>query len=84
MLHSYCRSFIYILQFINDSDLDIEQKRVLSKLLDMDTGDSEIYVVFTALGNDHHMFGLLSKYDFLDRYNNVKMNLLANTYEPSN
>ncbi|MDM5277160.1 hypothetical protein QUF95_07190 [Paenibacillus silvae] len=84
VLHSYCRSFIYILQFINDSDLELDQKKVVSKLVDMDTGDSEIYILFTAFANDQHLFDLLNKYDFLDRYNNIKMNLLANTYEPSN
>jgi|GEM_PF-6304806 len=77
-LQNYFNSFFYTLQYINDSDLDLDQKKVLSNLLDLETGDSEIYILFEAFGNDNQKFNLLNQYGFYDRYNNIRTRLQAN------
>ncbi len=84
ILQSYYNSFFYILQFIKDSDISAEQKKVLGNLLSMDTGDSEIYIIYSAFANDQHKLGILKEFDFLERYRNIQLNLKVNTFKPSN
>lgn len=67
----YLNSFIYILQYIVDSDLTVEQKNILVRLLDTDTSDAEIYMLYQVFNNDQHQLALLKKFNFDARYNRI-------------
>lgn len=67
----YLNSFIYILQYIHDSDLTSEQKNILAKLLDTDTSDAEIYMLYKVFHNDQHQLGLLKTFEFDVRFDKI-------------
>lgn len=67
----YLNSFIYILQYMRDSDLTPEQKNILAKLLDTDTSDAEIYMLYKVFHNDQHQLGLLKEFNFDARYDRI-------------
>ncbi|WP_059052221.1 hypothetical protein [Paenibacillus senegalimassiliensis] len=67
VLQNYFNSFFYILQYIVNSDLDLEKKKVLGKMLDMDTSDAEIYILYSAFFDDQYRLSLLNQF-FNERY----------------
>lgn len=67
-LHTYLNMFYYILTFINEYDLEEEQKKLLRDLLNVDTTDEELKVIYSSIGNDQHKSGLLASSGFLSRY----------------
>ncbi|WP_431090815.1 hypothetical protein [Paenibacillus sp. 8b26] len=72
VLQGFYRSFFYTLQYIKELDLDKKQKKVLSNLLNMDTSDTEIYILYTAFANEQHELLLLKEFDFYERYRSIK------------
>ncbi|WP_426332676.1 hypothetical protein ACN9MH_15295 [Paenibacillus silvae] len=71
-LESYLNLFYYILTFINEYDLKEEQKKLLRDLLNVDTSNEELKVIYRALGNDQHRMGLFTSSGFLTRYKKIK------------
>lgn len=70
-LETYLNLFYYILTFINEYDLKEEQKKLLRDLLNVDTSNEELTVIYRALGNDQHRMGLLASSGFLTRYKKI-------------
>jgi hypothetical protein len=67
ILQNYYNSFFYTLQYIKDLDLDIEQKKILSNLLNLDTSDSEIYILYNAFYINQPKLMLLKEFGFDER-----------------
>ncbi|MCM3292386.1 hypothetical protein M3661_19890 [Paenibacillus sp. MER 180] len=76
LFHNFCNSFIYILQYITNSDLNSEQKQVLGKMLDMDSADVEIYIIYSAFEADQHVLALLKQFGFDARYKRISSQLI--------
>lgn len=72
ILQKYYDSFFYILQYILNSDLDSEHKKMLGKMLEIDTSDSEIYILYSAFKDDQHRLALLKHFEFDKRYEKMK------------
>lgn len=56
--------FFYILQYISDIDLENEQKSMLAKLLDVDTTNEEIDIIFHAFSENTKKIELLTRFEF--------------------
>jgi hypothetical protein len=67
VMKQYYRTFFYILQFINDSNIDDVQKKTLIDTLNLQTLDSEINVIYSFYENSQHELALLKRYGFYDR-----------------
>ncbi|MEW4425991.1 hypothetical protein AB1I68_00690 [Paenibacillus pabuli] len=67
----YLNPFIYILQYIDDADLTSEQKNSLAKLLDTNTSNVEVYMLYKVFNNDQHQLALLKRFNFDERYDRI-------------
>ncbi|MEK4977191.1 hypothetical protein [Bacillus sp. FSL K6-6540] len=74
-LEMYFNTFFYTLQFITDSNIDEKQKQVLADILNIQTTDTELAIIYRyyrdnpILNNSQHRLALLSKYNFDIRVN---------------
>ncbi|WP_339234629.1 hypothetical protein MKX40_17945 [Paenibacillus sp. FSL R5-0517] len=69
----YLNSFFYILQYILNSDLTAEQKESLMQLLDTDTSDHEISVLYEVYNHDQHRLLLMRRFNLDRRVPNTKV-----------
>ncbi|MGP0583687.1 hypothetical protein [Paenibacillus timonensis] len=77
---SYFTSFFDILRYIHSSDLTPDQKMILANLLNIDTSDSEIFILYKAIENDQEKMMLLYMYGFKERSEIINLNRSANTF----
>ncbi|OMC72997.1 hypothetical protein BK121_08795 [Paenibacillus odorifer] len=70
-LAQYFKTYIYILQFITDSEINEEQKKVLADTVSIQTYDSEILFIYKAFENKQHELLLLKKFGFYERYTDI-------------
>lgn len=68
VLQDYYNFFFYIMQYIINSDLDSEQKKMLGNMLGIDTSDWEVYILYTAFTDDQYRLALLKQFEFQTRY----------------
>lgn len=71
-LRMYFDTFFYTLQFITDSNIDEKQKQVLGDILNIQTTDVELTVIYhyyenSPMLNSQHRLALLGKYNFGNR-----------------
>ncbi|QGQ95850.1 hypothetical protein EHS13_13665 [Paenibacillus psychroresistens] len=64
-------TFFYILQFINGSDIDDNQKKVLAQILSIHTSDSELFLIYKANENEKQQILLFERYGFYERYTKI-------------
>lgn len=66
--------FFYTLQYIHNSDLTSEQKRVLADILNLETSTYELVIIYDCIpiGERQHKAGLLSTYGFDHKFDYAK------------
>lgn len=70
-LKEYLRTFFFIMQFINDSNLNDAQKELLARTLDLLTTDDEVFIIYHLNNKNQHELALLKSLGFLTRYENI-------------
>lgn len=68
VIKKYLDLFFYILQFIQDYELNVEQKAVLRELLNIETNDDELKLIYVAVRDNQHRLGLLKSAGFYGRH----------------
>lgn len=72
ILKQYYATFIYTLQFIYDSKLLDDQKKILADILNIQTFNLEILLIFRKYNNSQHELSLLKTFGFSDRHRELK------------
>lgn len=67
LVEAYLRIFTYTLKYIHESDINYKQKELLALILNAETSDEELEVIYNKYHNNQYQLGLLAKYGFLDR-----------------
>jgi len=71
-VNKYLRSVVYTIQFINDSQIDEDKKKLYVGILDVNLHDTEILFLYTFTDeSNQHNLALFKKYGLLERYNAI-------------
>ncbi|WP_411734902.1 hypothetical protein [Paenibacillus sp. M2] len=70
-LQSYLNTFFFILNLIQSYDLQDDQKQTLFNLLNMNTTDIELTLIYQAVENQHRLGQLYNSGDFFSRHEKI-------------
>ncbi|MET3828629.1 hypothetical protein ABIC86_000089 [Paenibacillus sp. DS2363] len=79
-IQSYLNTFFFSLSFIQSYDLQNEQKDILSDLVNMNTSDDELVLIYIAVAQNQHRLMMLKVNGFYPRHQKLTENSTKSSY----